>query len=245
MARNFYIHGRLVLNSTNIITSYISIYRYSIVPVERRNCLYNVYNMDVKIFYGKCSNTFVSRQFGVRISAIIENAILWKRVEGGRNNEENERRELDANTDKLVTGFLQSKFACPSFVLVSLITCKWSCGRNEPTDRLLQNFSTSKHARCRNIIRPIPTHHNPLSTPVRFPLVSLRVASLFFFIHPPSFASNLLCATSNFPRPRANDFFEQVFIRSNFAAGVTASNALYFLVTILSISSRNSISGSW
>lgn len=48
-------------------------------------------------------------------------------------------------------------FAMP---LVSLITRKWSCGCNEQTDRLLQNFSTSKHARRRNAIPFSPPFHS-------------------------------------------------------------------------------------
>lgn len=52
--------------------------------------------------------------------------------------------------------------------LVSLITRKWSCGCNELTDRLLQNFSTSKHASRRNTIPP-------LSPFTPSPLLSARV----------------------------------------------------------------------
>lgn len=120
--------------------------------------------------------------------------------------------------------------------LVSLITRKWSCGCNELTDRLLQNFSTSKHASRRNTIPPLsPFTPSPCSLRVYTDL-----HCRFFFVHPSRFTANLPRATGNFPRPNGERIPRTSFHKKQFR-GEILPDTLYFLVTMLSISWGNSI----
>lgn len=125
-----------------------------------------------------------------------------QRFQIDQNEEENERMRIRAKT-----GF--RKIRMP---LVSLITRKWSCGCNELTDRLLQNFSTSKHARRRNTVPP-PSPFSPLSA------LCTTWSVLYIFLRSTVRDSRpiFLAQPAIFLDRTGNEFLERVFIRSNFA----------------------------
>lgn len=115
--------------------------------------------------------------------------------------------------------------------LVSLITRKWSCGCNELTDRLLQNFSTSKHARRRNTVPP-PSPFSPLSA------LCTTWSVLYIFLRStvrdsrPIFLAQPAIFLDRIPR---TSFHKKQF------RGEILPDTLHFLVKMPSISRGNSI----
>lgn len=105
--------------------------------------------------------------------------------------------------------------------LVSLIIRKWSCGCNELTDRLLQNFSTSKHARRRNTIPPYPSL-SPFSPPPFLcactPICTVEFSSRF--------AANLPRATGNFPRSNGERIPRTSFHKKQFRGEIRCTSSL-------------------
>lgn len=149
-----------------------------------------------------------------------------QRFQIDQNEEENERMRIRAKT-----GF--RKIRMP---LVSLITRKWSCGCNELTDRLLQNFSTSKHARRRNTVPP-PSPFSPLSALCTCtPICTVHFSSF----NRSRFTANLPRATGNFPRSNGERIPRTSFHKKQFR-GEILPDTLHFLVKMPSISRGNSI----
>lgn len=144
-----------------------------------------------------------------------------QRFQIDQNEEENERMRIRAKT-----GF--RKIRMP---LVSLITRKWSCGCNELTDRLLQNFSTSKHARRRNTVSP-PSPFSPLSA------LCTTWSVLYIFLRStvrdsrPIFLAQPAIFLDRIPR---TSFHKKQF------RGEILPDTLHFLVKMPSISRGNSI----
>lgn len=115
--------------------------------------------------------------------------------------------------------------------LVSLITRKWSCGCNELTNRLLQNFSTSKHARRRNTVSS-PSPFSPLSA------LCTTWSVLYIFLRStvrdsrPIFLAQPAIFLDRIPR---TSFHKKQF------RGEILPDTLHFLVKMPSISRGNSI----